>query len=213
MRSFLMLLVMTQLASAPSARGQEVRVRIELLEVHCILDTESVLDSDLFYVVTALHASVDRSDVIGPVALKIGETKSFPEDRRVIFDAKLPIRGAIRGGMRAFNQNSPAAWPNRAELAEKATNAVAGAAATFRGAVDERAGAILNSVADIYSGLPGSQSVDSPLGRIELNISGDGDAQEIGEWKMLDNTVGANTFNYTVRYRITRTKAPEALRR
>jgi len=212
--SMMLLLAMTQLASAPSARGQAVRVRIELLEVRCIQDTETVLDSDLFYVITALDGSPEggaRSDAIGPVALNIGETKSFPEDRRVIFDAKIPIRGSIRGGMRAFNNNSATAWPDRTELAKKATRAVASAAATFEGAVDERAGAILNSVAEIYRGLP-SAKLDSPLGRIELNMSADGDAEETGEWKMFDTTPGANTFEYKVRYRITRIKEPKALR-
>ena len=149
-----------------------------------------MLDSDLFYLVTALHGSgkgCDRSDLIGPVALEIGETKSFLEDRRILFDARLPTRGSIRGGMRAFNKDTLTAWPNQAELVRKATGAVAQTAATFDGAIDERAGAILNSVAETYKGLPGSR-LDTPLGRIDLNISADGEAEEIGEWKMFDNT-------------------------
>lgn len=211
--AMMLLLALTQLASALPARGQGVRLRIELLEVHSVQDTETVLESDRFYVVAALLGNVAggvRSDVVGPVALRAGEARPFPADRRVVFDAVLPTRGSVRGGMRAFNQNSDAEWPNRDELAEEATAAVAGVGATFEGEVDEWAGAILGSVAPIYGGLPGSKS-DTPLGRIELNISADGDAAEVGEWTMFENTPGANTFEYKVRYRITRGREPEAL--
>jgi hypothetical protein len=207
MRGFSMLLLaMTPFAAGPIALGQAVRVRVELLDVRCIQDTETAMDSDLFYVVTALLGSPEgsaKSDVIGPVALNMGRTASFHADKRVIFDARLPIRGSIRGGMRAINKNTDAEWPNQIDLAKEATVAVAGTAPTE--AVDERAGAILNSVAKIYGGLPGS-NLDSPLGRIELNISADGDSEKIGEWKTFDNTIGANTFSYKVRYRITREK-------
>jgi hypothetical protein len=222
MRSCLTLTLVTAVIfkSALAAQSQAVRVRIELLEVHCVQDTETVADSDLFYAVTAFSggaAENSRSTLTRPIAINIDETKSFADSERVIFDAKILVGGTVRGGMMAFNEDDSKDWTRRVAMADKATHAVAAGVAASRDRSAVKAESILKAAVEVYNpsflwtsrrGNDGKLYIDkdTQLGQIELNIPADGPAMETKVWTMVEKTVGANTYEYTVQYRIVRTR-------
>jgi hypothetical protein len=216
----LTLVAAVMFAPAMAAQSLEVRVRIELLEVHCIQDTETVADSDLFYAVTAFSggaAENSRSTLTRPIAINIDETKSFGNLERVIFDARIPVRGTIRGGLTAFNEDFSKDWTRRDAMVDKATRAVAAAVTASKDSSIVKAESILKAAFEVYDpsflwtsrrGNDGKLYIDkdTQLGQIELNIPADGPAVETKIWKMVEKTVGANTYEYAVHYRIVRTR-------
>ncbi len=196
-----MLLAMI-LFSKSGVYGQEIRIRVELVDVQCVMDTETVYDSDLFYAVTALsggNAESALSAVNRPIPIRYGETKTFGKDQRVIFDAKVPARGTVRGGIKAFNQDTPVEWPKCEEFTKKATQAIAVAAAK----PGAKARDILKAALEA---LKGGITSDYPLGEIEINIAAEGPPEETKSWRFVEKAVAANTYDYTVRYRVVRTR-------
>jgi len=208
------------LASATPSSAQGVRVRIELLDVRCLQDTESPSDSDLFYAVAALTdgtAKNTRTTVTEPIAFHIGESKPVAADQRVVFDATVPAQGSVRGGMRAFNEDFLKDWSVRKSVVDRATNAVAAAVAAHKDGSPITGASVLKTALDVYNpsflwtsrrGDDGRtyRDEDTTLGTLELNVPADGPAEETKEWTMAEKTVGANTYEYKVRYRVVRTK-------
>lgn len=193
--------------SISPAHAQTVQVKIELIDVNCG-NTEDVTGADDFYIVSALSAGTDetsKSAVTKPFKINDGQTKKIAEDQRVLFDAKVPVQGTIRGGMKMFDEDYAKDWAKQKEMAEKATNAVSSAAEKLGGPPGVKAGAVLKAAFEVYNGIA-SLDKDDVLDEIELNIPADGPAEETKEWKKVERGIGFSTWDYTVRYRIVRTK-------
>jgi hypothetical protein len=186
--------------------AKEIRVRIELVEVHCG-NTEDVMGADHFYVVSALSGGAkdnSNSAITKPIKINDKQTKRFPDDQRVMFDAKVPAKGKIVGGMKAYDEDYAKDWKKQKAAAGKATKAIAGLVG-FAGPNGKTAGAVLLAAFEVYSGLA-SMDRDDHLGTIVLNIPADGPANENKKWRMKVRGIGISTWDYTVTYRIVRTK-------
>jgi hypothetical protein len=148
------------------------------------LDTEDVASAgDEFYVFSALTAGVregSRSTATKPFSIKRGETKKFPFDQKVLFEGRCDIRGAIKGGMRAYDQDLAKDWKKYQAGVKDATVKVADLAdeAGKGGIVASK---VLRAAYAVFSAVA-TFDEDDELGELELNINAKGPAEEEKTW-------------------------------
>ncbi|HEY9674757.1 MAG TPA: hypothetical protein V6D11_25180 [Waterburya sp.] len=187
-------------ALSASARS----VRIELLDVKCG-NTEDVTGADEFYIVGALSDGTNtKAALTSPMDINDGQTKPFRADQRVIFDANVPNGVTVRGGLKAYDEDYAKDWSQYGSMVEKIA---AGVAVGLTVAGYPTAGDILNYGVKGF-GFFASLDKDDELGKLELNVAPLGPNVEEKTWRFRKTgsiwNPGWSTWDYTVRYRITR---------
>ncbi len=207
-RTFINCSALLSLIVVSASQAQQINVRIELIDVKCV-DTEDVASAgDEFYVFSALTAGTkpaSRSAATKPFSIKSGETKTFPFDVKVIFDASCDTKSSIKGGMRAFDEDVAKDWEKYQAGVKEATDKVADLAneGGKRGVV---AAKILQAAYAVFSAVAKFDE-DDKLGEVELDIPAKGPAEEEKTWVLKKGEPGEySSWNYVVRYKITRTR-------
>lgn len=183
------------------------QVRVELLDVKCG-NTEDVTGADEFYIVGALSDGTNtKAALTSPTSINDGQTKSFPSSQQVIFNAYVPQGKTVRGGLKAFDEDFGKDWSKYGPMVNKITDTVAGGLAASGDPYAVTAAAILQFGVKGF-GFFASLDRDDELGKLELNVSASGPAVEERTWKFRKTSSfwnpGWSTWDYTVRYRITR---------
>ncbi len=187
-------------------QGEDLRIRVELVNVKCG-NTEDVTGPDDFYIVSALSAGTketSKSAVTKPFKINDGQTKSFAKSERVLFDAKVPAKKTVVGGMKAFDEDYAKDWKKQEKAAATVTLALAEAVEKL-GPEGETAGKVLRIAFAAYDRIS-SLDKDDCLGSTQLKIPAKGAKEEIRRWKMVEGGLGFSTWKYTVTYKIVRTK-------
>ncbi|MEM1167567.1 MAG: hypothetical protein AAGJ08_00355 [Cyanobacteria bacterium P01_H01_bin.35] len=182
-----------------------VKIKVELVDVYCA-DTEDVTGADDFYLVGSLvGGGVTKPILTHPIKINDKQTKSFRPEDALLFEGEIQSGQTIKGGLQAYDEDAAKDWNNGyADTVNSISNTVSGALATT-GPQGATAATILK-VATKGIGILASFDKDDLLGSTELEISARGPANETREWKMSkkDSFVGWSTWDYTVRYQISR---------
>ncbi len=210
MNSYLKLILATAmplgvfLGTAISASAGQVR--IELLDVRC-RNTEDVSGADEFYIIGALADGTNtKAALTSPIGINDGQIKSFDPAQQVIFDADVPEEQTVRGGMQAFDEDFGKDWAKHGDTANKITDTVATGLKSSGNPYAVGAGTIIDYAVKGF-GFFASLDKDDNLGTLELNVPASGPSVEEKEWTFSKKDwSGYSSWNYTVRYRITRDK-------
>jgi hypothetical protein len=194
-----------------SALAQNVKVRIELIDLHCNHDknTEDILGADEFYVTSKLVSGPVSKDVITkPFDINTDQTKPFPDDQKVLFESSVPANSKIVGGMVAWDEDYAKDWEKKDKaIAEKVAAVVSGGAGTVAG---PEAGPIVAGIVQAVKevgGLLAQSDKDDNLGELKLEIPANGPPEEVKEWKFEHSDgIGYSDWSYVLRYRIVRQK-------
>ncbi len=196
------------------AAPQEVKVRVELVDVHCNKDknTEDVTGADELYVVAVMApGAASKTTVTKPFDINTDQTKEFAPDQRVIFDGPVSDGGAVEGALTAFDEDYGKDWEKKdKEIAKRLSDTIAGGAVAVGGEKGPIIAAILKVVYEVGDFLAQADK-DDELGSVSIKIPADGPPEEIKEWKFekdegLAGAIGFSDWSYVLRYRITRTK-------
>jgi len=179
-----------------------VRMKIELIDVVCG-NTEDVTGADHFYLVGALAGgTVVKPILTKPIKINDKQRKTFPAGESVLFEGDVPQGQSVKGGIKAYDQDASGDWAQYGSAVTGISSAVStvlrltGLATT--------AGSIL-AAATQGIGILASLDKDDLLGSTELEISPTGPAFEERSWPMKKTGgIGWSTWDYTVRYRISR---------
>ena len=193
------------LLAAP-CQAQNIRIQVEVLEIRCG-NTEDVTGADEFYLVSALSDGVTpRGNVTRPLDINDNQTKTLPDDQKVLYEASVPVGKSVVGGMIAYDEDYAKDWAKQKEMITKVTDKISDAAKSSDNKNANKAGWILQIAVQAWD-LVASADKDDELGRIELNLPADGPAQETMEWKFEHkDSIGFSSWEYTVKYRINRTR-------
>ncbi len=180
------------------------KVKIQLVNVQC-KDTEDVTGADELYLVGALVGGTTTKAILTtPMSINDGEVKKFKPDQSILFEGEVPAGESIKGGIKAYDEDAGKDWSKYGDTVTSITTAVSGAlsAAGPKGVL---AGTIL-SAAVKGVGFLASLDKDDLLGSTELVISSTGPAFEEVSWrfKKSGSFLGYSDWDYTLRYRITR---------
>lgn len=179
-----------------------VRMKIELVDVSCG-NTEDVTGADEFYLVGALAGgTVVKPILTTPISINDKQRKTFPAGQTVLFEGEVPQGQSVKGGIKAYDEDAAKDWAKYGSTITQISDAVSQALAKA-GPTGVTAGKIL-SVATQGVGLLASLDKDDLLGTTELEISATGPAFEERSWLMKEKGLGWSTWDYTVRYRISR---------
>jgi hypothetical protein len=183
------------------------QVRIELLDVKCG-NTEDITGADHFYIVGALSDGTNtKAALTTPIRINDGQTKSFRADQRVIFDAYVPNGVTVRGGLKAYDEDFGKDWSRYGPKVTEITNAVATGLKASGDPRAVKAGEILSYAIKGF-GFFASLDKDDELGKLEMGVSAVGPNVEQRSWRFRKTASwynpGVSTWDYTVRYRITR---------
>jgi hypothetical protein len=186
--------------------GQTVRVRVELLDVQCG-NTEDVTGPDEFYLVGAFEQGGKAKSVLTrPFDINDGQTQTFPASEKVVFDGDVPLKQSISGGLIAYDEDYAKDWAKQKEMAKKITDGVSAGASSADNKNVRTAGTVLKIAYEIWNVIA-SLDQDDELGRTEINVAAAGPAEETIAWKFeRKDPTGFSSWEYTVRYRITRTR-------
>ncbi len=187
------------------------QVRIELLNVKCN-NTEDVTGADEFYILGALSDTTNTKGALtSPISINDGQTKTFNSAQQVIFDADVPEGQTVRGGLKAFDEDFAKDWAKYDSTVNQISDAVAGGLAASGNPKAATAGTILKFAVKGFGTLA-SLDKDDHLGTLELNVPVSGPEIEEKEWKFSKKDwTGYSSWNYIVRYRITRTVAKPSI--
>jgi hypothetical protein len=178
------------------------KVKIELVNVYCG-NTEDVTGADEFYLFGALvSGGVTKPILTTPININDKQTKTFPTGQTVIFEGEVPQGQSVKGGIKAYDEDFAKDW---AQYGSTVT-AISGAVSTLLSAtgVAATAGMILSAVTKGV-GFFSNLDKDDLLGSTELEISATGPRLEEQSWLMQEKgVIGWSTWEYRVRYRITR---------
>lgn len=181
-----------------------VRMKIELIDVYC-RDTEDITGADEFYLLGALAGgTVVKPILTKPIDINDKQKKTFPAGESVLFEGDIPAGQSVKGGIKAYDEDFAKDWAKYGSTVTAISGGVSTVLATFGGPQGATAGAILGAVTkgvDFFSQL----DKDDLLGTAELEISATGPAFEERSWVMSKKSgIGWSTWDYTLRYRITR---------
>lgn len=180
-----------------------VRMKIELIDVFC-RDTEDVTGADEFYLVGALvGGTVIKPILTTPISINDNQKKTFPSDQTVLFEGDVPQGQSVKGGIKAYDEDGAKNWAKYSSTVNAISTAVSVVLSAYGGPPGIAAGAIL-AAATQGLGLLASDDDDDLLGSTELEISAIGPAFEERSWLMKEEGLGWSTWDYTVRYRISR---------
>ncbi len=178
------------------------KVKVELLDVYCA-DTEDITAADDFYLVGALVGGGNTKPILTrPIKINDRQTKQFRPEDSVLFEGEIPPGESIKGGLKAYDLDKEKDWNKYGDAVKQISNAVSSALAEARPQAGI-AGTILSAATtgvDILGSVPG----DDLLGVIELEISATGPSHEERAWKMRSTDHRWYNWDYTLRYRISR---------
>ncbi|MCT7969993.1 hypothetical protein NG799_27135 [Laspinema sp. D1] len=183
------------------------RIKIEVTDVYCA-DTEDITGADDFYLVGALVGGSEIKGILTcPIKINEKQTKTFPSGDCVLFDGEVPSGQAIKGGLKALDEDYAKDWSRYQDTIRQITQEVSSALAGA-GSNAVSAGLIL-SVSTRGIGILQGYDRDDLLGATELEITTTGPSYEEKIWRMSKkSSMGWSTWDYTVRYRITRSESP-----
>ena len=179
-------------------------LKIELIDVTC-RDTEDITGADDFYLMgTLVGGTVQKAILTRPIKINDKQTKSFRPEDTVLFEGEIPQGQSVKGGLKAFDEDAAKDWAKYGDTVKKITSAVSAAVSAAGGPQGVIAGTIL-SAAVTGSGWLAMFDLDDLLGTTELEISATGPSMEERSWVMSKkSSIGWSTWDYTLRYRITR---------
>jgi hypothetical protein len=177
-------------------------MKIELIDVVC-RDTEDVTGADEFYLVGALAGgTVVKPILTKPIDINDDQRKTFPAGESVLFEGDVPQGQSVKGGIKAYDEDAGKDWSDYHTRVLEITTAVV-AVVSRMGPLAATAAAIL-AAAIVGASITVSSDKDDLLGSTELEISTTGPAFEERSWLMMEEGFGWSTWDYIVRYRITR---------
>lgn len=194
------------LAASPVAADQ-VEILVELVEVKCG-NTEDVTGADEFYIISAFTGGTSassNSSITRPISINDGGRKLFPESDCVMIHARIPASGKLVGALRAYDEDYAKTWETMRTTVGKATKAISAAAEAAGSDEDVKMAETLEAGFEVYDGMASLDS-DDVLGEETLIIRAGGPSEEILTWKMVEEGLGFSTWEYTVTYRITRSR-------
>ncbi|PSB29180.1 hypothetical protein C7B69_09445 [filamentous cyanobacterium Phorm 46] len=179
-------------------------LKIELIDVTC-RDTEDITGADDFYLMGALAGgAVTKAILTRPIKINNRQTKTFRPEDTVLFEGEIPEGQSVKGGLKAYDEDAAKDWTKYGDTIKKITSAVSAAVSAAGGPHGAIAGTIL-SAAVTGSGWLATLDKDYLLGTTELEISATGPSMEERSWVMSKKGgSGWSTWDYTLRYRITR---------
>lgn len=182
------------------------QVKIELINVYCA-DTEDVTGADEFYIVGALTDGTQantKAALTSPISINNGQTKTFPASQQVLFNGYVAQGTTIRGGLKAYDEDWAHDWAKYEPWAKTIKDAVV---TGLNASANPKAVAAATILDWGFKGFSAISYLDKDdlLGKIELNVSPIGPNVEEKSWKFSrSDWTGYSSWNYTVRYRITR---------
>jgi hypothetical protein len=209
LKLFLTTVVPLGIVAGTALSASAKQVRIELLSVKCG-NTEDVTGADELYVTGALSDGTignTKGVLTSPMSINDGQTKSYPLAQQVIFNGNVLPGDTVRGGMKAFDEDFAKDWSKYGPTVIKITDTVVAGLTASGNPKAVTAAAILNYGMKGFSFFA-SLDKDDELGKIELNVPALGPDVEERTWKFSRSSSfwnpGWSTWDYTVRYRITR---------
>ncbi len=185
------------------------QVRIELLDVKCG-NTEDVTGADHLYIVGALSDGTNANTkgvLTTPFRINDGQTKTFPAAQQVIFNGYVLPQDSVRGGLKAYDEDWAKDWSKYSSTATKSKDAVVTGLTASGNPKAVAAATILDYGFKAFSAISFLDE-DDELGKLELNVSALGPNVEEKTWRFRRTASiwnpGWSTWDYTVRYRITR---------
>ncbi|MEG4301188.1 hypothetical protein [Microcoleus sp. D3_18a_C4] len=178
------------------------KLKIELIDVFCG-NTEDITGADDFYLLGALvGGEVTKVIATRPIKINDKQTKTFRPEDTVLFEGDIPAGQSVKGGIKAYDEDAGKDWAKYGDTVNQISGAVSAALAAT-GPQGVTAGTIL-SVATKAVGIFAGLDKDDLLGATELEISATGPAFEERSWLMKEKGLGWSTWDYKVRYRISR---------
>lgn len=178
------------------------KVKIELVDVYCG-DTEDVTGADDFYLVGALVGGGQTKAILTrPIKINDKQRKSFSPDDSVLFDGEIAEGQTIKGGLKAYDEDAAKDWGKHGATVQEISSNISSALGAV-GPEGVIAGKILG-IATAAVGILSSLDRDDLLGATELEISSIGPSYEVREWRMKEGGMGWSTWDYSLRYRISR---------
>ena len=204
LKLFLATVIPLGIVTGTALTASAKQVRIEVLNVKCG-NTEDVTGADEFYIAAALSDGTNTNAAFtSPISINNGQTKSFSSAQQILFNANVPQGVTVRGGLKAFDEDWAKDWSKYSSTATKIKDAVVAGLNASGNPKAVTAATILNYGFQVFSTLSYFDQ-DDQLGKLELNVSPVGPNVEEKEWKFSKSDwTGWSSWNYTVRYRITR---------
>jgi hypothetical protein len=192
------------LSSVVPASAQNVKVRVELIDVNCD-NTEDITGPDEFYLVASLKSgALNKPSITKPFNINDRQTKTFPDDQKVLYEGDVSKGNAVVGGMVAFDEDYGKDWEKKDKaIAKQLSDLAAGGATAAGGEAGPIIAGILKAVYTVGD-LLAQADKDDKLGEVQLNIPADGPPEEVKEWNFEEGGIGYSTWKYKVRYRIVR---------
>lgn len=178
------------------------RLRIELIDVSC-RDTEDITVPDTFYLMSVLAVSATNRSVAitSPIKIRSGETHNFPPNEQVVFDGDVKDGDTIVGGFKAFEEDAEKPWHQRPAWIAAILEGLP--AFPVSNMAPLNADLLLTAAGNVLD-LTAHSDRDDCLGQHILVVPAAGAWTETQAWTFKEEGVGLSTWDYTVRYRITR---------
>lgn len=202
-----------------------VRVTIQLVDVLCGAKQNAFGFHDQFYMLGTFVAPGaeakdplhTQSQLFQPLDITNGQDLQVPQSPLIIFDGLIPKQGSIKGGFLAYNDSKGLAWSNInawvASIAQIVGDELLKKSFDTDSLPTIAAAAILDLAAHAWYGLADIDSSSAnKLGEQDLVIRADGlsSEDEVLNFSNPGGLGGFGSWNYTVRYHITRTPITNA---
>ena len=131
-----------------------------------------------------------------PISINDKQRKTFPAGESVLFEGEVPQGQTVKGGIKAYDEQFGKDWAKYGST----VTAISGAVSSVLGGTPAM---ILGAATNAFAVL-GPLDKDDLLGSTQLEISATGPAFEERSWLMVKTGGFWSTWDYTVRYRISR---------
>ncbi|WP_414548921.1 hypothetical protein [Anabaena sp. CCY 0017] len=189
-----------------------VRMRVELVDVHC-RDTEDVTGADEFYIVGAVGLAPMgkkenddlkiRGVLTRPISINDKQTKKFGQGGGTVFDSDVPENRILQIALVAFDEDSNKDWSNHGETVTKIGAGVSTALLATSVPPAQVAGLILPVAIGVVGGIM-KMDKDDELGQHlrEFPVQSLPNGSHLQIWNFKKRGNWYSSWDYTVRYKI-----------
>lgn len=185
------------------------QVTIRLLEVVCS-DTEDVTGADEFYVLGGIYDGANSPAVLTkPININNGQRRPFP-DPTTIYDRNISASATIRVALAAYDEDAEKDWAKYGEWITTLSDTLGTAIGAIPTPQTRVAGTIIPIATRAFGKLVALDK-DDQLGTLALDLpvatltTGSTDHSWVIKGRWGGGFLGFSTWEYVVRYRITRT--------